>query len=70
MAAPNIRAHVVRDETYPEMWRVQWPDGRLSDMVNLSRANDAAACFNETVERERRGRQTPAAARTAILEVA
>ncbi len=33
---------------YLGMWRVQWPDGRLSDMTNLTRAKDAAACFMET----------------------
>jgi len=51
---------VVRDGTYPEMFRVRWPDGRLSDMTNPTRANDAAACFNATTDRERRGRQSPA----------
>lgn len=35
-------AHVVPDGKYPKMWRIQWPDGSLSDMVNLSRAKDAA----------------------------
>ena len=50
---------VVRDATYLIMWRVKWPGGSLSDMVNLSRANDAAARFNETMEREQRGRQRP-----------
>ena len=34
--------HVVRDETYPQMWRIRHLDGRLFDMVNLSRAKDAA----------------------------
>ena len=34
---------VVPDTKYPGiMWRVQNPDGSLSDMVNLSRAKDAA----------------------------
>jgi hypothetical protein len=33
--------HVVPDGTYPAMWRIRHPDGRLSDMVNLSRAKDA-----------------------------
>jgi hypothetical protein len=32
---------VVRDAAHPGMWRVRWPDGRLSDLVNLSRAKDA-----------------------------
>ena len=34
--------HVVKDETYPTMWRIRLPDGSLSDMVNLTRAKDAA----------------------------
>lgn len=33
---------VVPDKTYPGMWRVSDVDGNLSDMVNLSRAKDAA----------------------------
>lgn len=33
---------VVPDERYPNMWRVRRPDGSLSDMVNLTRAKDAA----------------------------
>ena len=32
----------VPDKTYPGMWRVVRPDGSLSDMVNKSRAKDAA----------------------------
>jgi hypothetical protein len=34
--------HVVHDATYPEMWRIRHPGGQLSDMVNLTRAKDAA----------------------------
>jgi hypothetical protein len=33
---------VVADATYPGMWRIRLPDDRLSDMVNLERAKDAA----------------------------
>jgi hypothetical protein len=33
---------VVPDQKYPQMWRVKCPDGRLSDMVNRTRAKDAA----------------------------
>jgi len=34
---------IVPDEKYPGvMWRVRYPDGTLSDMVNRSRAKDAA----------------------------
>jgi hypothetical protein len=38
---PTLR--VVPDAKYSGMWRVQWPDGRLSDMANLCRAKDAAS---------------------------
>jgi hypothetical protein len=57
-----MKARVISDEIYPSMYRVRWPDGNLSDMANLSRANDAAARFNETMERELRGRQKPSEA--------
>jgi hypothetical protein len=33
---------VVPDAKWSGMWRVQYRDGALSDMVNLSRAKDAA----------------------------
>lgn len=33
---------IVQDETYPVMWRVRRPDGTLTDMVNRTRARDAA----------------------------
>jgi len=33
---------VVQDKKYQTMWRVKLPDGTLTDMVNLSRAKDAA----------------------------
>jgi hypothetical protein len=35
-------ARIVPDASYPSMWRVQTRDGRLSDMVNRTRARDAA----------------------------
>ena len=36
-------AEIVRDPGYPGMWRFRLlPDGELSDMVNLTRAKDAA----------------------------
>jgi hypothetical protein len=37
-----VLATVVPDERFPSMWRIKWPDGRVSDMVNLARARDAA----------------------------
>lgn len=40
---PDPIAEVVPDGKYPGMWRLRLlPDGNLSDMVNLSRAKDAA----------------------------
>jgi len=33
---------IERDRVYPEMWRVRLPDGSLTDMVNRTRAKDAA----------------------------
>jgi hypothetical protein len=54
------------DPAYPGMWRVQWPDGRLSEMTNLARAKDAAAGFIETKERRQRGRQKPSEGRLCV----
>jgi len=52
--APLVR--VVPDGRYPGMWRISWPDGRLSDIANLSRIKDAAAaiCERGTPARNRR----------------
>jgi hypothetical protein len=50
---------VVPDPVHRGMWRVRWPDGRLSDITNLTRAKDAVACFMETEERRQRRRQSP-----------
>ena len=36
---------VVPDKVYATMWRIKQRDGRLSDMVNLSRARDAAVAL-------------------------
>jgi hypothetical protein len=33
---------IVPDAEWPEMYRVRRPDGTLTDMVNLTRAKDAA----------------------------
>jgi hypothetical protein len=33
---------IVEDSKYPGMWRVKKPDGSLTDMVNITRARDAA----------------------------
>jgi hypothetical protein len=33
---------IVPDAKWPGMWRVEFPDGRLSDLTNRTRAKDAA----------------------------
>ena len=38
-----VLASIEPDQSWPGMWRVRLPDGYLTDMVNLSRAKDAAA---------------------------
>ena len=48
------------DPAHPGMWRVRWPDGRLSDMT------DAVTCFMETEERRRRGRHSPSEGRPCV----
>jgi hypothetical protein len=57
---------VVPDSAHRGMWRVRWPDGRLSDMTNLTRAKDAVACFVETEERRQRGRHSPSEGRLCV----
>ena len=42
-------ALVVADGRYPGMYRVQMPDGSLSDMVNLTRAKDAGLALARRV---------------------
>lgn len=58
--------NVVPDAAHPGMWRVRWPDGRLSDMTNLTRAKDAVACFIETEGRRQRGRHSPSGGRLCV----
>ena len=38
----RLLATILPDSTWPNMWRVQMPDGHVSDMANLTRARDAA----------------------------
>jgi hypothetical protein len=38
----RVVASVASDSKYPQMWRVRLPNGHLTDMVNLTRAKDAA----------------------------
>ncbi len=38
---------LVEDPVYPDMYRVRWEDGKISDMVNKTRAKDAIRVFLE-----------------------
>jgi hypothetical protein len=39
--AKAVLAHALPDEVWPGMWRLIWPDGRVSDMTTLTRCKDA-----------------------------
>ena len=41
-AAEKAGVTLVRDPDWPHMWRLRLPNGQLTDMVNLTRAKDAA----------------------------
>jgi hypothetical protein len=60
------KPRVVPDAAHPGMWRVRWPDGRLSDITNLTWAKDAVACFMQTEERRQRGRQRASERRLCV----
>jgi hypothetical protein len=38
----RVHGRLVPDKIHPGMWRVVWPSGTLSDIVNETRAKDAA----------------------------
>jgi hypothetical protein len=40
-------AFVIPDDRWPGMYRLHWPDGQVSDIVNLTRAKDAAVTICE-----------------------
>jgi hypothetical protein len=54
--------HVLPDLTYPTMWRVRFPDGRLSSMANKPRAKDAALLHAASLLNQEQGAQPLAAA--------
>jgi hypothetical protein len=45
---------ILPDGKYPNMWRVRLPDGRLTDMVNRTRAKDAALSIALGILNERK----------------
>lgn len=47
---PNL----LQDKKYPEMYRVEWAKGDISDMVNKTRAKDAIVRYLETEPRTER----------------
>jgi hypothetical protein len=47
LGAPSLPPRLVPDERHPGMYRLRLPDGRLSDMVNLTRARDALAAIRD-----------------------
>jgi hypothetical protein len=70
---------IERDTTYPNMWRVRRPNGSLSDMVNRTRAKEAAALMVLSVLNHRgtgteggsiRQKQKPGTELTHIREAA
>jgi hypothetical protein len=56
LLGPNgIAIEIVQDSTYPTMWRVKYPDGKLSNMITLPRARDAARVALLRILNERPG---------------
>jgi hypothetical protein len=51
----RVVAEVVPDLKFPTMFRIKVPGMPLSDMLNLSRANDAALSLADAVLDGRRG---------------
>jgi hypothetical protein len=54
--APKLDRRIVPDAKWAGMFRVRYPDGSLSDKVNLTRAKDALRA-NEPSERQANGYQ-------------
>ena len=49
VSVPPLRKgyQIIPEEKWPSMFRIRRPDGALTDMVNLTRALDALAAFDE-----------------------
>jgi hypothetical protein len=53
-------ARIVKDQTYPSMWRVKLPDGSLSDLANRTLIKDAAHYLAlATLNRGSEAQETP-----------
>ncbi len=46
-----LKSELIQDEKYPKMYRIKWPDGKVSDMVNKTRAKDAIRRYEEYTRR-------------------
>src|SRR5262249_23536511 len=42
MFGSDTKARIIADPIWPNMFRVEYPPGTISDMTNLTRAHDAA----------------------------
>ena len=49
LTSTKALARIVPDGSYSGMWRIVCPDGRLSDILNLTRAKDVAFGIAETI---------------------
>lgn len=49
---------IVPDARHPALYRIQYADGSLSEMVNLTRAKDALASLVTAYERSENATQT------------
>ena len=74
---PATGYSITPDAKYPSMWRVRYPDGSLSDIVNLTRARDGARCLALAILNTRETRvaaspiaQTPRGVTSPAFEVA
>ena len=47
-SALSSTPHLVQDQRFPTMWRIAFPDGRLSNMVNLTRAKECPCACKKT----------------------
>lgn len=47
----TARVKLIRDQEYPEMYRIRWGENDLSDMYNLSRAKNHLAVWKENNRR-------------------
>ena len=47
-----LKPKIEPDARHPQMYRIRYADGTLSEMVNLTRAKDALAALQAAYERE------------------